>query len=63
MIPSELIHNGARKRVAFWQAEWSLSLATLPHRLWITNEGEEKVIRFTSDNKGSFAELDEVANA
>jgi hypothetical protein len=63
MIPSELLHNGTRKSVENWEAEWSLGLDEYPHLLWIKFAGEPKYTRFTSDSRGSFAELDEIPNA
>ena len=56
-LPTEIMHNGTRKRVENWQAEWSLALAKVPHRLWIKFEGEPNYTRFTSDTTGDFAEL------
>jgi hypothetical protein len=56
-IPSELLHNGARKRVEKWEAQWSLALKAVPHLLWIKFEGESKYTRFTSDHNGDFPDL------
>lgn len=60
MIPSELLHDGTRKVVEKWEAQWSLALATVPHLLWIKFAGEPKYMRFTSDNAGNFPGLDHV---
>jgi hypothetical protein len=59
-IPSELLHDGKRKRVERWEAQWSLGVDELPHLLWIKFEGESKYTRFTSDHTGSFPDLDYV---
>lgn len=59
MIPEYLIHDGQRKRVVYWQADWSLNLRTTPHVLWIVWEGAgKKAERFTSNAAGEFAELE-----
>jgi hypothetical protein len=58
MIPKELMHDGARKRVEKWEAQWSLALKAVPHLLWIKFEGESKYTRFTSDTAGDFPDLD-----
>lgn len=52
--------NGEVKTVAKWQAEWSLMLSMVPHRLFILWEGGEKFERFLSDANGEFAELEAV---
>ncbi len=62
-FPSELLHNGVRKRVEKWEAQWSLALATVPHVIWVKFEGEPKYTRFTSDSAGSFVELERVYDA
>lgn len=60
MIPEFLMHNGQRKRVVYWHADWSLNLRAVPHTLWIVWEGAgKKAERFTSDASGEFAELGE----
>ena len=60
MIPSELLHDGTRKVVEKWEAQWSLALATVPHLLWIKFAGEPKYTRFASDNTGNFSGLETV---
>ena len=60
MIPTEILHNGTRKHVEKWEAQWSLALKDVPHILWIKFEGESKYTRFTSDRMGGFPELDYV---
>ena len=54
----KLLHNGQVKTLSKYEAEWSLALASIPHRLFILWEGESKYQRFESDNKGNFVELD-----
>ena len=53
-----ILVNKVPKIVKRWEASWSFDLVEYPHLLWVLWEGETKFQKFTSDNKGSFAELD-----